>query len=198
MVSPFFVLTTYIETRHQKTNITIIILIITTYPHKTSHTHITIPGSIPYIHKDILNQKHHYLIYLIPQNIRHLRRTLILTHLSLLPPHTHYHKTSHARLSLTPSSPLDIYPLQEHPATHFQLYGGEALPFAASAQDTLRSAHHHLPLRARDHRHLKKDKKRDTRCPIMTQMSRFLMLFVALGYSELSSSVANQKWAFTT
>ena len=89
--------------------------------------------------------------------------------------------------------PLDIYPLQTHPVTHFQLYGGEALCFTTSAQDTLRSARCQLPLRARDHRLPKKDKKRDTRCPIMTQMSRFLILFVALGYSELSSSVANQK-----
>lgn len=189
MVSPFFVPITYIETRTHKSNITITILIITTYQHKTSHTHIPIPGSIPLNNKDIYlynnNDKDLIHLYLILQN-RHPLPPLIPPQLTPIqdiscPTQSHTHP------------PLDIYPLQTHPTIYFQHYGGEGLLFAASAQDTLRSARHPYPLRARDHRHLKKDKKRDTRCQIMTQMPRFLMLFVALGYSELSSSVANQK-----
>ena len=189
MVSPFFVPSNLIETRTHKSNITITILIITTYQHKTSHTHIPIPGSIPlnnkyiYLYNDNDNNNDKDLIHLyLIQNIRRLRRTLILISPPLIPPQLTLIQDISCPTQSHTQPPLDIYPLQTHPAIHFQHYGGEALCFATSAQDTLRSAQHQLPLRARDHRLPKKDKKRDTRCQIMTQMPRFLMLFEALGY----------------
>ena len=182
MASPFFVPSNHIETRQQKTNITITILIITTYQLKTSHTHIPIPGSIPlynkyiYLYNDNDNNNDRDLIHLyLIQNNKRLRRTLI-------PPQLTPAQDISCPTQSHTQPPLDICPLQTHPVTHFQLYEGWALCFTTSAQDTLRSAHHQFPLRARDRRHPKKDKKRDTRCQIMTQMPRFLMLFEALGY----------------
>ena len=86
-------LSTYIETRHQKTNLTILILLITTYQHKTSHTRPLKTG------KHTLNTQRH------PQSIPPLPNLSNTTELETPNHSTHTHQTT-PPLYLTPQPTL--------------------------------------------------------------------------------------------